>query len=42
MGSMIAKVPQLVPVLNAIPADTRKTRGRKMTGGSTSAVTCAT
>jgi hypothetical protein len=42
IGSMMAKVPQLVPVAKAMPDATRKTSGRKTTGGRTPAVTWAT
>ena len=35
IGSIIAKVPHDDPMEKAIPAETRKTRGRKATGGRT-------
>ena len=38
MGSMMANVPQLVPVENATNAATTKTRGRKMVAGRVPAV----
>ena len=42
MGIMIAKVPQLEPMENAIADDARKTRGRNAAGGKVSWATPAT